>query len=503
MLLAMAGTLPLLWPGRSAGQGRNPAAGAAMAASAGPAGGTAGITATIVDWARGLRFEDIPAPVIHEARRYLLDAWGCTLAGWNTDKGRLAAGTMQAMAGTAGKAGEAALIGTRSRLPAPIAAFANAELMNALDYDAIPHVPPVTLPALLAVAQREKLSGRALLTGIVVAHEIAVRLSAASSQMISSLIETGETPTVFGINHEGIIAATAGIGAMLGYDAAKMAHAMGLAGYYCPPQGSHNWETLSPKTHVKYTPVGWICQGAVTAALLAGQGFTSNPALFDGPAAFPAFYGWPAWKPEVALAGYGENWRILSVDYKPHAACRFTHSQIDCMQRLVARHGLKAQDMEAIETLGVPFVANPDPLHVRTQEDGQFSTPYVVALAAHGIPLDAHAYDADRLHDPAIRATMARIRWAVHPDATAAKKQDRRSYIARVTVRMKNGQTFVEESLFPKGVGSLPDSRLSDAELEEKFLANATMRLPLAEARRLVAKLWQMDRLADVNEARG
>jgi len=488
MLLALAGTLPLLWPGGVAGRTADDAA----RPGARPASG--GVTAAIADWARQLRYEDLPAAVVHEARRYLLDALGCAIAGWNSDKGRIAASAMQGLGGK----GEAALLGTGARLPAPAAAFANAELMNALDHDAIPHVPPVTLPALLAVAERERLSGRALITGIVAAHEIAVRLSAASSQMISSLIETGETPDIFGINHEGIIAAAAAIGAMLGFDPDRMSHAIGLAGYYCPPQGSHNWETLSPKTHVKYTPVGWICQGAVTAALLAGQGFTANPAIFDGPAAFPQFYGWAGWKPEVAMSGYGESWRILSIDYKPHAACRFTHSQIDCMQRLVARHRIAPQDIEAIETLGVPFVANPDPLNVRTQEDGQFSTPYVVALAAHGIPLDAHAYDARFFRDPAIRATMARIRWGVHPDATAAKKQDRRSYIARVTVRIRDGRVLTEEALFPRGVGSLPEHRLSDRELEAKFLANAQLRLTEAEARRLADRLWTLDRIDDV-----
>ncbi|MGG2309988.1 hypothetical protein, partial [Salmonella enterica] len=79
---------------------------------------------------------------------------------------------------------------------------------------------------------------------------------------------------------------------------ASIACAMGLAGYYCPPQSSHDWETGSPKSNVKYTPVGWVAQGAVTAALLAGTGFTANPIVLDGPAGFPKFYGWPKWRAE-------------------------------------------------------------------------------------------------------------------------------------------------------------------------------------------------------------
>jgi len=454
----------------------------------------ADVTGSLARWATSVRYEDLPDAVIVAAKRFVLDSVGCAYAGWQTEKGRRAAETMLQLGGER----QARVWGTNRRIAATHAAFANAELMNALDFDAIPHTPPVTLPAIFAIAEMRGKSGREVLTAVVVAHEIAARLSAASSQMQASLNATGATPEVFGINNEGIIATAAALSGLLGMEPARAIHAIGLAAYYCPPQVSHDWETLSTKTNVKYTPVGWVSQGSVTAALLAETGFTSNPAVFEGTAGFARFYGWPVWRPEVATRGLGSDWRILSVDYKPHAACRFIHSQIDCMESLVAQHRFTPDQIASIQTLGVPFVAHPDPMNVTTQEDAQFSTPYNVALAACGIPIDANAQSPDRIGDSLVRATMAKIAWGVHPGTRAAKAQDPRSYIARVTVRLTDGRALVQEALYARGTSSQPDLRLSDDALNEKFVANGAGRLGKARARTVADRIWAMDALASV-----
>jgi 2-methylcitrate dehydratase PrpD len=65
----------------------------------------------------------------------------------------------------------------------PHAAFANGELINALDYDAIisvSHIPPFVLPAMLAVAEKEGATGRDLILAIAIGHEIAARIARAT-----------------------------------------------------------------------------------------------------------------------------------------------------------------------------------------------------------------------------------------------------------------------------------------------------------------------------------
>jgi 2-methylcitrate dehydratase len=450
--------------------------------------GDSDITQQYVDFAVQTQFEQLPPEVVHAATRFVVDSVGCAVAGWTTEKGRIAASLMKA----AGGSPEAHILGTNARVSASSAAFANAELMNSLDYDAIPHTPPVTLPAVLALGQKIHASGRSVLCATAVAHELAARLAGASSQMGESIMKEGKTPTVFSINTEAIIGTAAAIASMSGQTPAQVASAMGLAAYYCPPQAAHDWETGSPKSDVKYTPVGIICQSAVIAALLAQQGYTGNPTVLDGPTSFATFYGYRKWVPDAAVAALGRTWRIETVDFKPYACCRFIHSQIDCLRALMSRHQLQARQIESIHGSGPPFAANPDPLNVRTQEDAQFSTPFMLAQVACGYSLDATCQKRERLGDPAVRAMMQRVRWDTLP-----RNPDPAHYLAAQVEVVAAGRTYVEKVDFPSGSAS-QGAALTDAELTRKCEANLRTRLTASQARSATRALWDLASAADI-----
>jgi 2-methylcitrate dehydratase PrpD len=87
-------------------------------------------------------YEDLPGEVVHEAKRCLLDATGCAIAGIATDKGEIAV----SLARRSGGPREATVLGVGDRVSVPGAAAANAELINALDYDDIPHIHPFAIP---------------------------------------------------------------------------------------------------------------------------------------------------------------------------------------------------------------------------------------------------------------------------------------------------------------------------------------------------------------------
>jgi 2-methylcitrate dehydratase PrpD len=460
-----------------------------------PAPAGSPVTDAFVGFAAKLRYEDVPAEAVHACKRLLLDTLGCTLAGWQSNKGRLAAGLMQELGGEP----KALVIGTKRRIAPTNAAFANAELTNGLDYDAIPHLPPVVIPPLLAAAEASAKSGRDLIRGVIIAYEIGARLSGASSQMAAAILETNTTPEVFDINNEAIMASAAGIAAINGLDAQGIAFAIGLGGYYCPPQVAHDWETGTPKSDVKYTPVGWVAQGAVTAAMLAGTGFTSNPIVLDGPAGFPRFYGWPKWRAERAVAGLGSEWRVLNPDFKPYAACRYIHSRIDALREAMAKGNVKPGTVDRIYSLGAPFVANPDQRQIHTQQDAQFSIPYMLALVALGIPLDARCQRAELLNDPKVHAMMAKIEWGTHPRTAETKRADPRSFIANAEVTSGGSKSFAEVWA-ASGTSALPDRRINDADLERKFLANAGTRLPATQARKLADMIWQLEKVASTRQ---
>jgi len=184
--------------------------------------GSVTLTDTLLSFSRDTRFEVLPPAVVHEARRYVLDALGCALGGHAVEKGRIAAAYAARLAG----APEAGIVGSMARVSMPAAAFANAELVNALDHDSIPHVVPVTLPPVLAAGQATHARGKELVTAMVVAHEIGNRIGRASSAMIKSLMETGSTPEAFGINNEALIGGALGTSSLLGQSREQAAQAL-------------------------------------------------------------------------------------------------------------------------------------------------------------------------------------------------------------------------------------------------------------------------------------
>jgi len=120
-----------------------------------------GVTQQLVDFVQDLQFKHLPEEVVHETKRILLDSLGCALAGVATDKGRL---SIQ-LARRLGEKPESTIIGIGDKVPTTSAAFANGELINALDMDIVlipgaGHVSPFVIPASLAIAESTKASGK-------------------------------------------------------------------------------------------------------------------------------------------------------------------------------------------------------------------------------------------------------------------------------------------------------------------------------------------------------
>ena len=95
------------------------------------------VTDKILDFAETYgNYENLPPEVIHEVKMLLLDGIGNALAGIASDKGKIGV----EMAHQIGGNPVSSVIGTGGKVSAPIAAFANAELLNGLDMDPIPQI---------------------------------------------------------------------------------------------------------------------------------------------------------------------------------------------------------------------------------------------------------------------------------------------------------------------------------------------------------------------------
>ncbi len=433
------------------------------------------VSDAFVDFALDYKdYDRLPPEIANETKRILLNSLGIAVGGLASDKGKIGIEMARKMGGVP----ESTLIGVGGKFSAPVAAFANAELLNGLDMDALPHIPPIVIPAILAVAEARKATGKEFIAALSVGQELARRLSKVLlSIMTASIMKYGKTPDIFGNSNEHIIGAAVGCGLLMGLSREQLLHALGISAYYCSLPVCRDWEATIPKSMVKYVPVSWMAQGAVQAAEIAGLGYTGNPDTLDSEFGFPAIYcREPVWSPEKVLDKLGEEWFFTSYHYTPYPCCRFLHSSIDCFYRLMEKHQFSPAEIEQVDCHTSAFVAHPDQYAVNNQVDAQFSGPYCIALAAHNYKPGPAWQDKAALTDPAVQAFMRKVTMHVAPEYSEKRKKDMNTWYARVEITAR-GQTFVEETDFSWG-SNVDGYRLTEEEQKAQFRTCAAIVLP-------------------------
>ena len=138
---------------------------------------------------------------------------------------------------------------------------------------------------------------------------------------------------------------------------------------------------------------------------------------------------------------------------------------------------------------GVEICGNTDP---STSYEAKFSLPFCVALAALKRPVNLAAFAPEGLHDPALRAMMARVEVAVDPQAEAAFPAMR---AAEVAVTLRGGRVVCYRQPTRRGD---PDFPMSDADIGAKFHMLADPVIGAAAAGDVAGALWRVDELENV-----
>jgi len=431
-------------------------------------------TSILAEFINNIKFEDIPVEIVHETKRLLLDSMGCALGGLYTKKGEIAL----LFGKKAGSNSEATIIGAGQKAPAPLAAFVNGELLNALDYEALcapsGHLTPYVLSAPLAVAEWKNAGGRDLIVAIAVAHEIAQRISAglAVPGRLSRKITKQGIPVQLPIHGYGvnIFGGIAGVSKILGLDPRLTAHAFGIGGYMCPVPALMKFAETVPASMSKFTPSGWLSQAEVTAALLAEMGYSGDRNVLDGEFGFWKSFGADGWDPKVVLNNLGKTWFFSdAIGYKRYPCCGAMHGALDIFYEIINRFRISPEDIIGLNVM-LNMLAELSlwkNRFIKNHIDAQFSTAYAFAVAAYGIET-GHIWQAEETyHSPQIMAFMQKIN--ILTPATS-HYDSRHKAIVEVIVRDKNTKKekiYTERDVWPVG------GAMDDDELSKKFVANA------------------------------
>jgi 2-methylcitrate dehydratase PrpD len=276
------------------------------------------VTAFLAQRTAELRYEHLSDEARTVAGHCFLDFFGVALAGSHEPLTEIMAATVAEDGGSP----HATVIGRGSRGSVEQAALLNGAMAHALDFDdvhmAVPGHPTVSIgPTVLALGEWRGTSGREIITSFAAGVEMACRVGLMTGP---SHYAHGWHPTAT----VGAIGAAAAAANLLGLDADRTAHALGIAATQAAGLKSV-FGTMCKPMHA-----GHAAATGVQAARLAARGFTSNPAILDVEQGFIATQSTTA-DPQAALHNPPGGFYLPQVLFKYHATCYFTHSSIEAL----------------------------------------------------------------------------------------------------------------------------------------------------------------------------
>jgi 2-methylcitrate dehydratase PrpD len=417
----------------------------------------------------------IPADVRNEAKRALLNYFGCALGGSIEPALSIAIETLAPYSGRP----DACVLGRSERFDALHAALLNGIGSHVHEYDDTtpknyihPSVPVAS--ALFAYASANPVSGRDFVHAFILGFEAESRIGDA---VYPAHYEAGWHIT----STAGVFGAAAAIGKLIGLSTRQMVWAFGLAA----TQAAGVREMFG--SMAKSFQPGRAAQNGYTAALLGRADFTAGEHALEGPRGFAAVTagGFDLTK---VTNGLGVDFSLRQNAYKPYACGLVVHPTIDGCSRIRARHRPDPDSITAVRLRVAPLVldlCNKSDLQRALQS--KYSIYHAAAIGLVRGKGGIQEFTEDAVRDP----LLARIRGVTTAVADDSVTEDQ----VRIEVDLRSGdrlELFVEQSL---GNLAMP---LSNAQLEEKFRGQAVLALPNDAVDELVAGCWKIDELDDV-----
>lgn len=437
-----------------------------------------GVTRQLGEFLSGIQYKDLTPAAIHEAKRALLDWLGCALAGSQHPTPQILISTFKEL----GSFPAATVFGQRDlKLSLLDAAVANGQMGHVLDFDdthlggVILHTSTATLPALLALGEKRHSSGKDLIVALVAAFEAGIRTGQAMPRHHHGGWHL--TGTL------GTVAATAGSARLLGLDAKKTIYALGIG---CTQAAGMQQNRGSD---CKSLHAGKSAYHGVLSASLAANGFNSSQEILDGNLGFVRIYSSTQNLPALTQ-DLGKSWLITGNGYKPYACGVVLHPLIDAAIKAAANDKIPVSDIASLE-----MTVHPDVIRITgvdTPGSGlmsKFSANHAAAVAYIDQAGGVLQFSNERSQDSSVQA----MRKLVQIKGSGALRLDQAS--AKITT--KSGKVF--EASIDHATGTVANP-MSDKDLENKFIDNATKTLGTEQARKVIDMVWQLDQVGDVSQ---
>jgi 2-methylcitrate dehydratase len=434
-------------------------------------------TRRIAEFVSGLDYADLPAAVVHDCKRRIIDTIGCALAAFDDEPVRIARVVARRVSLTDG----ASLIGTRHRTLPELAAFANSVASRYIEgNDTYPggggHPSDCLLP-ILGVAEAKGASAQATIVAITLgyeAHRYLFRAFPLRKHGFDYVLYTA-------------VASAVGAAKLLGLSIGQTANAISLA---TVPNLALDISRRGTLSMWKGCAAANAARNGVFAAIMAAEGMAGPGTPFEG--------GLTEVVGPVEISSFpldAGGFSILKADFK-YFLSEF-HAQGPAFLALELRPQISIDDIEKIEIFTYHFAwfeigSGAAKWNPTTRETADHSMPYVVAaVLIDGAYTDA-IFSAERLRDQRTLDLMKKIE--ITEDLEFNKRYPD-SLPCRMAITLKNGERKSAELSNPIGHHDRP---MSDAQIIQKFRGLAGRKLAPARLEPVLDRLWHFEEYDDL-----
>jgi 2-methylcitrate dehydratase len=442
-------------------------------------------TKRLVEFAQGLRWEDLSAASVHAANARLLDSIGVAIAAYGAPPVRALRAVTPPVTGP----WTARVWGSGARTAPDIAALVSGAMVRYLDLnDAYRTLdashPSDNLPGILAVAEALGASGRDAILALAISYEIQCRFT----DTVPFNDAGWDQPVV------GCVAAALAVGRMMGLSTTQLGDAMSLA--------------VIPHMATYQTRAGELsmwkgCAGpngarhGIFAARLAQAGMVGPYDAFEG------VFG--VWKQGLGKhgnfalpeSGFDKARALQQTNIKRHAVRDSCQLPIDVAIALRAKVDPKQVQSLRIDTYRSAYagaVADRELWHPQTRETADHSMLFSVAAALLDGDVTPETFEEGRFLDPDVTDLMGRMQVEILDEFTKAAPKIRN---CRIVATLKDGtQSTAHRAVTLEEI----ERGMPDADVEAKFERLTRHVLPRARRRAVIDAAWRLDQCQDVRD---
>jgi len=343
---------------------------------------------------------------LEKAKQCVLDLIGCGIAGgaWGGSEADGGAERMKALLdfGEMLSGGESVCTvwGTSEKYSMPAAAFLNGTAASRLELDDVTsvgasvHPGASVIPAVMAVAERETLSGRDFLYAVMLGYEVCNRFGMMATERVREL-------GMYGPAFVGTLGAVTAAGVAMKRSRKQIVNSFSIASSLAPVCP---FISFIDGAGVKEVYNGWSLFMAMTALLMTDGGVTGTERILRGDKSMESFY-----RPDRRLPVTGADYASKTL-FKKYACCRSVHYALIALEELMEEKPIKPDEVRSIRVTTYPYAYKLSSQVTHLNDiSARLSIPYCMAVMLKLKRVEVDAFHKENLQDDALLELMGRI----------------------------------------------------------------------------------------------